>query len=109
MRHRLNNLPFGKTGLAVAALAGFLMFTGVPRLRADRDDCQRRVARADHSLHEAIEHHGYRSEQAERWRHELHEARERCWNASHRWRDEHEHRWHTEHHWDYRDHDPDNH
>ncbi len=107
MRHRLNNSLFGKTALAAVALIGFLMFTGAPRLRADRDDCQRRVARADHRLHEAIEHHGYRSEQAERRRHELHEARERCWSARHRWWDEHEHRWHTERDWDDRDHDRD--
>ena len=53
-------------GWAAAALAGFLMFTGVPRLLADNDDCQRRVVRADHRLHEAIEHHGYVSHQAER-------------------------------------------
>jgi hypothetical protein len=79
-------------GWAAAALAGFLMFTGVPRLLADNDDCQRRVVRADHRLHEAIEHHGYVSHQAERRRHELHEARERCWNRSHRWWNEHEHR-----------------
>ena len=107
MRHRLNNSLFGKTALAAVALAGFLMFTGAPLLRADRDNCQRRVARADHRLHEAIEHHGYRSEQAERRRHELHEARERCWSARHRWWDEHEHRWHTERDWDDRDHDRD--
>ncbi|MGB2890844.1 MAG: hypothetical protein WBC04_24395 [Candidatus Acidiferrales bacterium] len=39
--------------LASAALAGFLMFTGAPHLRADDDDCQRRIAKADHKLHEA--------------------------------------------------------
>ena len=102
MRHRLINSLFGKTALAAAALAGLLIFPGVPRLLAD--DCQRSVARADHRLHEAIEHHGYRSEQAERRRHELHEARERCWNVRHRWWDEHEHRWHTERDWDDHDH-----
>jgi hypothetical protein len=36
-------------------------------------------------------------------------VREHCWNASHRWWDEHEHRWHTEHDWDDHDHDRDNH
>jgi hypothetical protein len=92
--------------LAAAALAGFLMFLGAPQLRAD-DDCQRRIAKADHRLHEAIEHHGYRSEQAERRRKELHEVRERCWNAKHRWWDEHEHRWHTDRDWDDHDHDQD--
>ena len=99
----MNNSLFGKTRLAAAALATFLMFSGVPRLAAD--DCQHRVARAEHRLHEAIEHHGYRSEQAEHRRHELHEAREYCWNARHRWWDEHEHRWHTQRDWDDHDHD----
>ncbi len=41
----------GKIALAVAALAGFLLFTGAPRLRADDDNCQRRIAKADHRLH----------------------------------------------------------
>jgi len=100
------NLFFRRARLAAAALAGFLMFVGAPHLRAD-DDCQRRIAKADHRLHEAIEHHGYQSEQAEHRRHELHEARERCWNANHRWWDEHEHRWHTDHDWDDHDHDHD--
>jgi hypothetical protein len=109
MQIRWNSLLFGKTALVAAALAGFLMFTGTPLLRADRDDCQRRVARADHRLHEAIEHHGPRSPQAERRRHELREAREHCWSVNHRWWDEDEHRWHTERDWDDNDHDRDRH
>ncbi len=94
-----------RTLAAAAALAAFLMFTNLPRLRADDDDCQRRVAKADHSLHEAIEHHGYQSKQADHWRHELREARERCWNNGHRWWSEDDHRWHTERDWDDHDHD----
>jgi hypothetical protein len=105
MLHRWYHLSFGTTALAAAALAGFLMFTAAPSLRAD--DCQHRIARADHRLHEAVEHHGYASPQAERARHELHEAREWCWSARHRWWDEHEHRWHTERDWDDHDHDRD--
>jgi len=107
MRYRLSSSLFGKTALAAAALAGYLMFIGVPSLRADHDDCQRRVASADHKLDDAIHHHGYQSKQAERRRHELQEARERCWNSSHRWWDEHEHRWHTERDWNDHDHDRD--
>ena len=87
------------------ALAGCLLFAGAPQLRADDDDCQRRVAKADHKLHEAIEHHGYESRQAEHWRHELHEARERCWSIRHRWWDEHGHRWRGDRDWDDHDHD----
>jgi hypothetical protein len=105
--HRSNSSFFGRMALASAALAGFLMFTGAPHLRADDDDCQRRIAKADHKLHEAIEHHGYESRQAEHWRHELREERERCWNGHHRWWDEDRHRWHTDRDWDDHDHDHD--
>ncbi len=93
--------------LPTLALAGCLLFAGAPQLRADYDDCQRRVAKADHKLHEAIEHHGYESRQAEHWRHELHEARERCWRMNNPWWDEHGHRWRSDRDWDDRDHDRD--
>ena len=101
-----NNSFFGRAALAVATLAGLLIFAGAPNLRAD-DDCQRRIAKADHKLHEAIEHHGYQSEQAEHWRHALREAREYCWKTNHRWWDEDGHRWRTDHDWDDHDHDHD--
>ena len=90
-----------RTAAAVAAL--FALATA-PRAHAD-DDCQRKVAHADHQLHEAIEHHGYESKQAEHWRHELHEARERCWSKRHRWWNEDDHRWHVERDWDDHDHE----
>jgi len=105
MGHSKNSF-FGSAALAAATLAGLLMFTGAPSLRAD-DGCQRRIAKADHKLHEAIEHHGYQSEQAEHWRHKLHEARESCWNSNHRWWDEDGHRWRTDRDWDDHDHDRD--
>jgi hypothetical protein len=94
--------------LAGAVLSVALFFTAVPRLHAeDYERCQRRIAHADHELHEAIERHGRHSIQAERKRHELHEARERCWGTYHRWWDEDEHRWHTERDWNEHDHDRD--
>jgi len=104
MRDYWGSSRFRNAALVVLALAGFLMFAGTPRLRADDHDCQRRVARADHKLHEAIEHHGYESKQAVHWRRELHEARERCWKIEHRWWDEDGHRWHTDRDWDDNDH-----
>jgi len=91
--------------LAGAALAGFLLFAGAPRLRADDDFCQRRIAKADHRLHEAIEHHGRESRQADHARAQLHEAREQCWNRNKRWWDEDGHRWRSERDWDDHDHD----
>jgi hypothetical protein len=101
---------FGKAMLAGAALAGLLAFGAVPRASAeDYDACQRRVAKADHKLHEAAEHHGWNSRQADRARHDLREARERCWNERHRWWDEDGHRWHTDRDWDDHDHDRDRH
>ena len=100
-------LGIGKIMLAGAALAGFLLFSGAPRLRADDDACQRRIARADHRLHEAIERHGRESKQADNARHQLHEAREYCFTHFHRWWDEDGHRWHSDRDWDDRDHDHD--
>jgi len=109
MRTKLQSriLGIGKMMLAGAALAGFLLFTGAPRLRADNDACQKRISRADHRLHEAIEHHGRESKQAENARHELHEAREYCFTHFHRWWDEDGHRWHSDRDWDDHDHDRD--
>ena len=99
-KYRLRKRALGKLVLASAALAGFLLFTGAPRARADERECQERVAKADHKLHEAVEHHGWDSKQAEHARHDLHEAREHCWSSYHKWWDEDEHRWHTDRDWD---------
>ena len=104
MRERNDSVRL-KTVLGTAALAtGLALFAGTPSARPD-DNCQERMARADHRLHEAIEHHGPESRQAEHARHELHEAREYCWNHNHRWWNEDERRWHTDRDWDDRDHD----
>lgn len=91
--------------LSMAALASGLIFLAGPRGYAETEEqCHRRIAHAEHELHEAIERHGRESRKAEHERRELHEARERCWREHHRWWDEHEHRWRTEHDWDDRDH-----
>ena len=100
MARKFGNVRFGQGLLAAAALGGFLLFAGAPRVRADEHECQERVAKADHRLHEAVEHHGWESKEADHARHELREARERCWNESHRWWDEDEHRWRTDRDWD---------
>ena len=93
--------------LAGATFGAFLFAFGTPALRADDDDCQKRIARADHRLHEAVEHHGWDSPEAAKYRSELHEAREYCWQHSHRWWSEDDHRWHTDRDWDDHDHDHD--
>ena len=95
----------GRTVLAAAALGGILLLGAAPRAAADDDSCRHRLVKADHRLHEAAEHHGWNSPQAENARHELHEAREYCWSKYHKWWDEDGHRWHTEHDWDDHDHD----
>lgn len=107
MQQRCNHSLIGRGLLAAAALAVSLMFTGIPLAHADQDDCQRRIAKADRKLDQAIERHGVRSRQADHERQELRQERERCWSANHRWWDEHGHRWHTERDWDDRDHDRD--
>ncbi|HUL16226.1 MAG TPA: hypothetical protein VLV88_09535 [Terriglobales bacterium] len=94
------NLVFGG-----ALLLGLLTLVGPPRAAAGEDECQKRTVHADHELHEAIEHHGWDSKQANHWRNELQAAREFCWDHSHRWWDEDAHRWHTDRDWDDHDHD----
>jgi hypothetical protein len=107
MRHLSPTELLSKSTVVAGVIAGFLTFGGRPQLRADDNDCQRRIERADHRLHEAVEHHGPQSKQADRARLDLHEAREHCWNNGHRWWDEHERKWRTERDWDDRDHDRD--
>jgi hypothetical protein len=97
-----------KTLLPIVILTAVALCTAVPRLLAeDVDRCQRRVAHAEHDLHEAMERHGRNSRQANHERRELHNVRERCWRERHQWWDEHEHRWHTERDWNEHDHDHD--
>lgn len=93
--------------LTAITLSAVFLLVPVNRASADDDGCQRRTALADHKLHEAIERHGYHSRQADHWRHELHEARERCWRERQQWWNEHEHRWQRAHDWDDHDHDRD--
>ena len=93
-------------GVATALLGPLSMPGAFAQSREDiNEHCQRRVEHAEHDLHEAIEHHGRHSRQAEHERRELHEVREQCWRENHRWWNEHERRWHEERDWDDRDHD----
>ena len=105
-RQDLERRSFLRGVFGCAALIGLMTLSGSPPAKAD-DDCQRRIVKADHELHEAAEHHGWNSKQAAHRRHELQEAREYCWKHNHRWWDEDERRWHTDRDWDDRDHDRD--
>jgi len=109
MRIHLGGKQFLTRSLLVATVfAGFLTLSAAPQASAyDYDGCQRRIAKADHRLHEAIEDHGFYSRQAEHARHELREARERCWRENRRWWDEDGHRWHSDRDWNDHDHDRD--
>lgn len=89
--------------LAPAALTGMFVLAGAAGVRAD-DDCQKRTAKADHNLHDAIKHHGPDSPEAQHWRQELAAARSYCWDHEHKWWDEDTHQWRNEH-WDDHDHD----
>src|SRR5258705_10420308 len=102
-----NNLGNWKIALATTALAaGLTLFLGAPGAKAD-DECQERIAKADHRLHEAIRRHGYESKQAGRGREELREARHYCWEHSHTWRDVEGGGWHSNRDWDGHDDDRD--
>lgn len=95
MRSHTNVNQFVRKLLTVATLTAGFLFADAPRA-AGYDGCSKRTEQAEHKLHEAIEHHGYRSPQADHWRNELHEVRERCWRERGQWWDEHEHRQHHE-------------
>lgn len=83
--HHLGKSLFGKAALATAALGGLLLFAGAPGASAaDRDDCQRRIARTERRLNDAVEDHGFYSRQDEHWRHERREAVERCYGRNYR-------------------------
>ena len=72
--------------LLSAAILGVLAFAGAPQASAESyEACERRVAKAEFRLNEAIEHHGYYSRQAEHARYDLRVARDRCWNEWHRY------------------------
>ena len=96
-----------KVILGTGLLAGGLtLFMAAPGAKAN-EECQERIVRADHRVHEAVEHHGWESREAERARADLREARSYCWEHSHKWWDVEGNRWHTEHDWDDHDHDHD--
>jgi len=107
MHVKMKKLHWITNAFVVAALAAVLLLTGASAVRADEKGCQRRISRADHRLHEAVEHHGWQSRQAANARQQLHEAREYCWSHAHRWWDEDGHRWHTDRDWNEHDHDRD--
>src|SRR3981081_4137435 len=74
---------FGKAALASAALSGLFFLVAPPGTQAaGRDDCQRRVAKTEHTLGEAIEDHGYYSRQANHWREERRETYDRCYGSN---------------------------
>lgn len=82
---RFGKALFGKTALAAAALGGFFFLASPPGAQAaGRDSCERRIAKTEHELGEAIEDHGYNSRQANHWRHERREAYERCYGGYYR-------------------------
>jgi hypothetical protein len=93
-----------RTIFAASALATALLFAGAAPLGAE-DDCQKRTIKADHKLHEAAAKHGWDSPEAEKYRHELSDARSSCWEHGHRWWSEEDNRWHTERDWNDHDHE----
>ena len=96
-----------RTALAALTLAGALMLLAAPAVRADDRACQRRIAKADHRVHQAVERYGWQSPQAANARQRLHQEREYCWSHAHRWWDEDGHRWRSDRDWDDHDHDHD--
>lgn len=105
MKVNLINFPF-RGLIAASALGAALLFAGASPARAD-NDCQRRIAQADRKLHQAVDHHGWNSPQAAKYRSQLASARSSCWEHGHRWWNEDDRTWHTDRNWDDHDHDHD--
>jgi len=74
-----------KNILFVPALGVLLLISGASFTRAaDRDsDCRKRVHKAEEKLRKEIDRHGERSQQAEKRRRELEEARRSCGEEHH--------------------------
>ena len=104
MRHRKDRFGSWKLMAGTGVLLGSLTLWGLTP-GAQADDCQERIVKADHRLHEAAERHGWESRQAEHARHELAEARRYCWEHGHRWWDVEGSRWHRDRDWDDHDHE----
>jgi len=75
-------LQRAKALIAAIVVLGFLAGSVPARAMARDHDrerrCEQRIRKAEINLQNAIRKHGDRSRQAERRRHELEEARERC-------------------------------
>ena len=83
-------LTKARTVIAGLVILSFLGGT-VPARALDRDNdkCEDRVRKAEAKLHDAERKHGEHSRQAEKRRHDLEEARERCHHRDH---DDHDRR-----------------
>ena len=66
----------GRSLLATATLGGFLLI-GVSALHA-ANRCERRILHDEISLNKAVQRHGERRRQAERWRNQLRMDRDTC-------------------------------
>jgi hypothetical protein len=89
-----------KVATGLVPTAGLIAFTPAGAAA----DCLHDTDKADHNLPEAMIHHGAGSEEAQKYRAEWAEARQRCWDKEKRWRDSDTHQWRSEH-WDDHDHD----
>jgi hypothetical protein len=100
----MKTMKLARICLGSLACSGMLMLSAAPRLRAD-DECQKRVIKADHEVHEAIAKHGPESHEAADARAHLSEARSWCWDHEHKWWDEDAKTWHNQRDWNDHDHD----
>lgn len=63
----------------LGAAAGLMLSLGAGTAEADRrDDCWKKINKAEHKLNEAVRKHGWRSRQADHRRQELRRVQARC-------------------------------
>ena len=81
---KISTATITKAAVGFVLSVGLITFKPAPALA---DDCQHDTEKADHKLHDAIAHHGPESKEADKYRHELEEVRQRCWDKGKRWWD----------------------
>jgi hypothetical protein len=97
MKTRSDYAKLGQSAIAAFALGVVLMFVAMPTSRADdRANCRQRTERAEAQLQQAIRQYGEHSQQADNWRRELNNERERCLNQQGGWWNGQEQKWHNE-------------
>lgn len=66
-----------KAGISAVLMAAFILLAGITPAQA-KDNCEKKMQKAENNLRKEIKKHGERSSQAEYRRRQLEQVREQC-------------------------------